>query len=150
MNGTVREMLTYSSDRIFSDEELKAALRDVLLLDDIEALGGLDYAVGRGGENLSGGQRQKLGLARMLLSDCRYILLDEATSALDPEATAAIQKTIDEKCKGKTLVVIAHDLSTIANADKILVFDGGKLAGEGTSEELKAGLPLYAALVKGV
>ena len=121
-----------------------------MLYDDIMELGGLDYNIGNNGENLSGGQRQKLGIARMLLSDAKYVLLDEATSALDPEATALIQKRIDEKCEGKTLIVVAHDLSTIANADKVLVFGQGKLIGEGTHEELVEKLPLYSELVKGV
>lgn len=150
MSGSIRDMLCYSSEKKYSDGELMEALKDVMLLEDVQALGGLDYDIGKGGENLSGGQKQKLGLARMLLSDCRYILLDEATSALDPEATASIQKLIDERCKGKTLIVIAHDLSTIANSDKILVFDQGTLAGEGTHEELCEKLPLYRDLVKGV
>ena len=150
MSGSIRDMLSYSSEKKYSDDELIGALKDVMLLEDVQALGGLDYDIGKGGENLSGGQKQKLGLARMLLSDCSYILLDEATSALDPEATASIQKLIDERCKGKTLIVIAHDLSTIANSDKILVFDQGKLAGEGTHEELCEKLPLYRDLVKGV
>lgn len=150
LSGSVREMLCWSADREYSDEEMEAALKDVLLYDDIMALGGLDYPIGHNGENLSGGQRQKLGIARMLLSDSDYVLLDEATSALDPEATARIQKAIDVKCAGKTLVVVAHDLSTIENADKILVLDKGKLVGEGTHGELMKTLPLYAGLVKGV
>ena len=150
LSGSVREMLCWSADREYSDGEMEQALRDVLLYDDIMALGGLDYQIGHNGENLSGGQRQKLGIARMLLSDSEIILLDEATSALDPEATALIQKKIDEKCAGKTQVLVAHDLSTIRNADKILVLEQGRLAGQGTHEELMKALPLYAGLVKGV
>ena len=150
LSGSVREMLCWSADREYSDEEMEQALRDVLLYDDIIALGGLDHQIGHNGENLSGGQRQKLGIARMLLSDSEVVLLDEATSALDPEATALIQKKIDEKCAGKTQVLVAHDLSTIRNADKILVLEKGKLAGQGTHEDLMKTLPLYAELVKGV
>lgn len=150
LSGSVREMLCWSADREYSDEEMEQALRDVLLYDDIIALGGLDRPIGHNGENLSGGQRQKLGIARMLLSDSEIVLLDEATSALDPEATALIQKKIDEKCAGKTQVLVAHDLSTIRNADKILVLEQGKLVGQGTHEELMRALPLYAGLVKGV
>ena len=149
LDCSVREMLNYSCEKGYSDEELLQALKDVMLYDDIMELGGLDYKLGHNGENLSGGQRQKLGIARMLLSDCEYVLLDEATSALDPEATVMIQKKIDEKCQGKTLIVVAHDLSTIANADQVLVFDKGKLLAQGTHEELKKKLPLYAQLVKG-
>ena len=149
ISGTVREMLNYSSEKEYSDEELVKALKDVMLFDDIMELGGLDYQIGHNGENLSGGQRQKLGIARMLLSDSEYVMLDEATSALDPEATAAIQKKIDEKCQGKTLIVVAHDLSTIENADKVLVFDKGRMIAEGTHQQLKEKLPLYRDLVKG-
>ena len=150
LSGSVREMLCWSTKRVYSDEELEEALRDVLLYDDIMALGGLDYQIGHNGENLSGGQRQKLGIARMLLSDSEIVLLDEATSALDPEATALIQRKIDKKCAGKTQVLVAHDLSTIRNADRILVLEKGELVGQGTHEELMATLPLYAGLVKGV
>ena len=149
VSSTVREMLNYSTQKEYSDEELVKALKDVMLYDDIMKLGGLDYQIGHNGENLSGGQRQKLGIARMLLSDSEYVLLDEATSALDPEATAAIQKKIDEKCQGKTLIVVAHDLSTIENADKVLVFDKGRMIAEGTHQQLKEKLPLYRDLVKG-
>ena len=149
VSGTVREMLNYSTMKEYSDEELVKALKDVLLYEDIMELGGLDYQIGHNGENLSGGQRQKLGIARMLLSDSEYVMLDEATSALDPEATAAIQKKIDEKCRGKTLIVVAHDLSTIENADKVLVFDKGKVIAEGTHQQLKEKLPMYRDLVKG-
>lgn len=150
ISGTVREMLRFSAARDYIDSEMIEALKAVLLYDDLEPLGGLDYEIGNSGENLSGGQRQKLGIARMLLSDAEYVLLDEATSALDPEATALIQKRIDEKCAGKTLIVVAHDLSTIENADSILVLEEGRLIGQGTHQELKEKLPLYAGLVKGV
>lgn len=150
LSGTVRDMLRFSAAREYSDGEMTEALKAVMLYDDLEPLGGLDYELGREGENLSGGQRQKLGIARMLLSDADFVLLDEATSALDPEATALIQKRIDEKCAGKTLVVVAHDLSTIENADNILVLEEGRLIGQGTHGELSEKLPLYAELIKGV
>ena len=129
---------------------MNEVLQAVLLYDDLEPLGGLDYDIGHSGENLSGGQRQKLGIARMLLSDADYVLLDEATSALDPEATALLQQRIDAHCKGKTLVVVAHDLRTIENADNILVLEDGRLLGQGTHQRLSETLPLYAELVKGV
>lgn len=149
LSGTVREMLQISATRDYSDEEMTEALKKVRLYDDLAPLGGLDHEIGHSGETLSGGQRQKLGVARMLLSDAEYVLLDEATSALDPEATALIQKQMDEACKGKTLVVVAHDLSTIENADLILVLEDGRLIGQGTHRELCEKLPYYAELVKG-
>ena len=150
ISGTVREMLRFSANRDCSDAEMNEVLQAVLLYDDLEPLGGLDYDIGHSGENLSGGQRQKLGIARMLLSDADYVLLDEATSALDPEATALLQQRIDAHCKGKTLVVVAHDLRTIENADNILVLEDGRLLGQGTHQRLSETLPLYAELVKGV
>ena len=150
LSGSVREVLCFSDDKQYDDERLNEVLKEVGIYDDIKELGGLDYEVGHNGENLSGGQRQKLGIARMLLSDKEYVLLDEATSALDVESTNFVQKKIDEKCAGKTLVVVAHDLSTIENADNILVLDSGKLIGQGKHKELMEKLPLYAELVKGV
>lgn len=147
-SGTVRDMLNYTSPEPHSDETLLEALRKVGLLDDITALGGLDYEIGTGGEKLSGGQLQKLGAARLILSDTEYVLLDEATSALDVEATANVQKAIDEACKGRTQITVAHDLSTVRNADKILVFHKGRLEAQGTHAQLLEACPLYQGLVK--
>ena len=140
-NGTVRDMLLLSCCKDINDEKLKKVLKQVELpeLD-------LDYEVGYEGEKLSGGQRQKLGIARLLLSDAEYFLLDEATSALDAEATDILQKRIDEKTSGRTQIVVAHDLSTIVNADKIMVFDNGRLSAEGTHEELLKKSELYRQL----
>ena len=140
-NGTVRDMLLLSCCKDINDEKLKKVLKQVELpeLD-------LDYEVGYEGEKLSGGQRQKLGIARLLLSDAEYFLLDEATSALDAEATDILQKRIDEETSGRTQIVVAHDLSTIVNADKIMVFDNGRLSAEGTHEELLKKSELYRQL----
>ena len=149
-SGTVRDMLNYTSAEPHSDEELCEVLKKVELLGDVTALGGLDYDIGPGGERLSGGQRQKLGVARLILSDTEYVLLDEATSALDVEATARVQKAIDEACRGRTQIAVAHDLSTVRNADRILVFDKGRLAAQGTHAELMVSSPLYRDLVKEV
>ena len=140
-HGTVKDMLLLSCGKDINDEKLKEVLKQVELpeLD-------LDYDVGYEGEKLSGGQRQKLGIARLLLSDAEYFLLDEATSALDAEATDILQKRIDEKTSGRTQIVVAHDLSTIVNADKIMLFDNGRLSAEGTHEELLKKSELYRQL----
>ena len=148
-SGTVREMLEYSSGEYHSDNELINALKRVNIYDAVEEMGGLDAEIGHGGEKLSGGQRQKLGIARVLLSDAEYILLDEATSALDVRATAQIQNEIDRSCQGRTQILVAHDLSTVRNADKILVLKDGVLEAEGTHEELLLKSPYYRELVKG-
>jgi len=124
-SGTIRDVLNYSDEKPHSDEELNSELQTVGLDKDVEKLGGLDHQIGYNGETLSGGQRQKLGIARMLLSDKEYVLLDEATSALDPEATLSI-------------------------SDKILLVDKGKILAEGTHQELLKKVPFYAQLVKEV
>lgn len=147
-SGTVRDMLNYTSRTPHSDDALWDVLRKVGLSEDVTLLGGLDYQVGAGAEKLSGGQRQKLGVARLILSDTEYVLLDEATSALDVEATAAAQQAIDEACRGRTQITVAHDLSTVRNADRILVFNKGSLEAQGTHQELLVLCPLYRELVK--
>lgn len=146
-SGTLREMITYGSHREISDEELLAVIAKVDLTDTLELLGGLDAEVGTNAQKLSGGQRQKFSLVRALLADTEYMLLDEATSALDVRATEAFQNAIDEKMAGKTQILVAHDLSTVKNADKIIVFEAGKVVQEGTHDALLAGCPLYRELV---
>lgn len=147
--GNVREMLSYASEEPYSDEELIDVLKKVDLYDDLEKIGGLDYEVGYGASKLSGGQRQKIGVARLLLSHSEYILLDEATSALDAVASEKIQKEIDEATKGRTEITVAHNLSTILNADNILVFNRGKLIDQGRHEELLTRSKFYQELLRG-
>lgn len=146
--GTIREVLNYSSKKEHSDKELEEVLKKVNVLTDIEALGGLDYNVGYSGNKLSGGQRQKLGIARLLLSDTEYVLLDEATSALDTESTKLVSEQIDKFIEGKTSIIVTHNLDTIKNADSILVFDDGKLINQGTNEELLNNCSLYKELIR--
>lgn len=97
---------------------------------------GYRTVLGEGGENLSGGERQRISIARAMLKDAPIILLDEATASVDPENENRIQQAINELVKNKTLVVIAHRLSTVRTADQILVIDGGRLAEHGTHKEL--------------
>ena len=145
--GTVRDFLCYGSKTPHSDEELTALLEKVDMLESIEALGGLDYEVGPGASKLSGGQRQRLAVARMLLTDAGIVLADEATSALDITGAKRIAALIDAYAAGKTRVIVAHDLSTVRDADTILVLEKGRIVGCGTHEELKTGCPAYQSLL---
>ena len=97
---------------------------------------GYETIIGEGGVNLSGGQKQRIAIARTLLLDTKIILFDEATSALDNESQEYIKKTIDSLVKDHTIIIVAHRLSTIVDADIINVIDKGKLAAQGKHQEL--------------
>ncbi|NWL89091.1 ABC transporter ATP-binding protein [Paenibacillus sp. 79R4] len=107
---------------------------------------GYDTPVGEGGSTLSGGEKQRISIARALLKDASIVLLDEATASLDPENESAVQQAINELVANKTVILIAHRLKTIQHADKILVLDQGQLAEEGTHAELLEKQGLYANL----
>ncbi len=107
---------------------------------------GLRTAIGERGRSLSGGERQRLAIARALLKDPPILILDEATSALDPATERAVQRALGEATRGRTTFVIAHRLSTIRSADRILVFDGGRVVEVGSSAELEAAGGRFAAL----
>ena len=104
--------------------------------------------VGERGVTLSGGQKQRIAIARALLTNCRILLLDEATSALDSESEHEVQKAIENAMVGRTVVVVAHRLSTIQNADQIVVMDNRKIVDVGTHEDLLNGCKRYQDLIK--
>lgn len=108
---------------------------------------GYDTPVGERGVTLSGGQRQRLALARAVLRDSELLILDEATSSLDLETERQVQEALDQLRRGKTTIIIAHRLSTVRNADLIIVMDQGQVAEQGTHEELMAGGRVYRSLV---
>ena len=107
---------------------------------------GYDSEIGERGVRLSGGQKQRLSIARVFLKNPRVLILDEATSALDNTTEILIQDALDELCKGRTTIVVAHRLSTVKNADEIAVIDGGKVAEKGTHEELLNANGIYKNL----
>ncbi|WP_435105105.1 ABC transporter ATP-binding protein [Arhodomonas sp. AD133] len=107
---------------------------------------GYHTRIGEGGARLSGGERQRLSIARALLKDAPVVLLDEATASVDPYAQREIQRALEALVRGRTVIVIAHRLHTIRYADRILVLDGGRLAEQGTHEQLLAGNGTYQAL----
>jgi ATP-binding cassette subfamily B protein len=108
---------------------------------------GYDTVIGENGELLSGGQRQRISIARAMLKDANVILLDEATSFLDVENESKIQRALSELIKNKTVIIIAHRMRTIANADKIIVLDEGRISEQGSPEELLAQNGLFKKMV---
>ncbi|RJG09953.1 ABC transporter ATP-binding protein [Pseudomonas cavernicola] len=144
-NDTVRANLTMGRSR--SDEDCWRALEIAQLAQTIRVLPqGLESIVGRSGVRLSGGQRQRLAIARMVLAEPKVVILDEATSALDAATEYALHQALGQFLKGRTTLIIAHRLSAVKQADRVLVFDGGRIAEDGDHLQLIADGGLYAKL----
>lgn len=137
-DGTIRDNIVMGKENA-SEEEIEKALKMAYLDDFVSGLeNGIDTEIGERGALLSGGQRQRLAIARAFVKNAPIVILDEATSALDNKAEAVVQKAIDNLMKDRTVFVIAHRLSTVQNADKIVVVNDGQIVEEGTHEQLLA------------
>ena len=142
-NKSIRDNLKMAKENA-TDEEIEAACKKASCDDFIKGLPeGYDTDAGNAGGKFSGGERQRITIARALLKDSPIVVLDEATAYSDPENEAVIQQSIDNLVKNKTVIMIAHRLSTVVNADKIIVLEKGRIAAEGTHAELLQSSPLY-------
>jgi ATP-binding cassette subfamily B protein len=147
-HDTIRENLRYARPGV-SDEQIWSALESARIADLVRGMpDGLDTVVGDRGYRLSGGERQRLAIARLLLKAPGIVVLDEATAHLDSESEYAVQRALDEALEGRTSLVIAHRLSTVRNADQILVVDRGRIVQRGTHSRLLAEGGLYADLYR--
>lgn len=145
-NGTIRENLLYANDQS-TEEDMVSACKDANIHDYITSLpNGYDTVIGNRGTKLSGGEKQRLSIARAILKNPRILVLDEATSSLDSISESLIQGAIEPLLKGRTSIVIAHRLSTVMSADEILVLDEGRIVERGTHRELLQKNGVYTVL----
>ena len=147
-SGTIRENLQYGNEEA-TDEELWHALDVAQGSDFVSNLpNGLDSRVEQGGANFSGGQRQRLSIARALATDARILVFDDSFSALDFKTDAQLRKALEPETEDKAVIIIAQRISTVVDADEILVLDKGELAGIGTHEELKESNKVYQEIIE--
>jgi ABC transporter fused permease/ATP-binding protein len=147
-SGTIHDNIAFARPQATRDEVERAAKLAHAHDFTIQFADGYNTVVGERGVKLSGGQRQRLAIARALLADPRILILDEATSALDSESEALVQDALATLMKGRTTLVIAHRLSTVKDADRIVVLDNGAIAEMGTHQELVMRKGMYASLVE--
>ena len=146
-DGSIADNIAYGCRDQVSDEEIRKAAEAAALTDFIATLpDGIDTQVGAGGSMLSGGQRQRISIARAFLKNAPILLLDEATSALDTESERHIQKSLETLMRGRTTFVVAHRLSTIEGADRIVVMREGEIVETGSHQALLAQKSVYEHL----
>lgn len=146
-DDTIAANVGYGSLGQASDEQIREALASANLLEFVDSLPqGMHSQVGENAARLSGGQRQRLAIARALIKNAPVLILDEATSALDNESERQVQASLERLMRGRTTMVIAHRLSTVQNADRIVVLDAGQIVEQGAHTELLAAQGLYASL----
>ncbi|KKK38033.1 multidrug ABC transporter permease [Mesobacillus campisalis] len=149
MSGTIRDNIAYGMEREVTDEEIRAAAKRANAAEFIESLPkGYETEVGERGIKLSGGQRQRVAIARALIRNPQILLLDEATSNLDSASEVLVQKALAVLMEGRTTLVIAHRLSTVVDADQIVVIEKGEITGIGTHQELLSNHDLYRELAQ--
>jgi ATP-binding cassette subfamily B protein len=146
-HASVRENLRFARPDA-TDEQIEAAARTARIHDLIESLpDGYDTVVGERGYRFSGGEKQRMAIARTILRNPPVLVLDEATSSLDTQTEAAVQAELERLSRGRTTITIAHRLSTVRDADQIVVLDQGRIVERGTHDELLEHGGYYAALV---
>jgi ATP-binding cassette subfamily B protein len=148
-HASIRENLRFACPQA-SDEEIEQAAAAAQIHELISSLpDGYDTPVGERGYRFSGGEKQRIAIARTVLRNPPVLILDEATSALDNETERAVQQALDELARGRTTIAIAHRLSTVRDADQILVLDGGQIVERGTHDELAVSGGRYEELLRG-
>jgi subfamily B ATP-binding cassette protein MsbA len=146
-SDTIRANVLFGQGAYCDEKAVRAALDVAQASTFIDSLpNGIDTRLGDGGGGLSGGQRQRLAIARAVLKNAPILILDEATSALDTESEAAIRASLEAVSVGRTTLVIAHRLSTVERADRIVVMDQGRIVAQGTHQSLLQEQGLYASL----
>ena len=146
--GTIQENLRYGNPEA-TEDEIRLAAREAHAAEFVDRLeDGYEALVGERGVTLSAGQRQRIAIARVMLKRPRILILDEASSSLDAESERLVQEALERLMKGRTTLVIAHRLSTVIQADRIVVLDGGSIEDMGAHAELLERSPVYSRLYR--